>query len=75
MQVFYSLLLWNSFSVLIPPSAPAAAQKAAAASILGFRRFTMTGKALVFLTAVSGAFVAGLDAGLTYNSFPLMAGR
>ena len=24
---------------------------------------------------VSGAFVAGLDAGLVYNSFPLMAGR
>jgi cytochrome c oxidase assembly protein subunit 15 len=30
---------------------------------------------LVFMTAVSGAFVAGLDAGLTYNSFPLMAGK
>ncbi|EGG02756.1 uncharacterized protein MELLADRAFT_49716 [Melampsora larici-populina 98AG31] len=27
---------------------------------------------LVFLTAVSGAFVAGLDAGLVYNTFPLM---
>ena len=24
---------------------------------------------------VSGAFVAGLDAGLVYNSFPLMAGK
>ena len=33
----------------------------------------MTG--LVFLTAVSGAFVAGLDAGLLYNTFPLMDGR
>ncbi|KAI9433261.1 cytochrome oxidase assembly protein-domain-containing protein [Lactarius indigo] len=30
---------------------------------------------LVFLTAVSGAFVAGLDAGLVYNEFPLMGGR
>lgn len=27
---------------------------------------------LVFLTALSGAFVAGLDAGLIYNSFPKM---
>ena len=35
----------------------------------------MGAKGLVFLTAVSGAFVAGLDAGLTYNSFPLMAGK
>ncbi|KNC85181.1 hypothetical protein SARC_02638 [Sphaeroforma arctica JP610] len=30
---------------------------------------------LIFLTALSGAFVAGLDAGLTYNSFPKMADR
>ena len=28
---------------------------------------------LVFLTVLSGAFVAGNDAGLAYNSFPLMA--
>lgn len=31
--------------------------------------------AFVFLTALSGAFVAGLDAGLLYNEFPLMGGR
>ena len=31
--------------------------------------------ALIILTILSGAFVAGLDAGLTYNSFPLMDGR
>ncbi|KAF8916807.1 cytochrome oxidase assembly protein-domain-containing protein [Mucidula mucida] len=30
---------------------------------------------MVFLTAMSGAFVAGLDAGLLYNEFPLMGGR
>lgn len=29
---------------------------------------------LVFLTAISGAFVAGLDAGLIYNDFPFMGG-
>ncbi len=29
---------------------------------------------LVFVTAFSGALVAGLDAGLTYNTFPLMDG-
>ena len=28
---------------------------------------------LVFLTIISGAFVAGNDAGLAYNTFPLMA--
>lgn len=30
--------------------------------------------ALAFLTALSGAFVAGLDAGLIYNEFPTMGG-
>lgn len=30
---------------------------------------------LVFLTAVAGAFVAGLNAGLAYNTFPLMGGK
>ncbi len=31
--------------------------------------------ALAFLTILSGGFVAGLDAGMIYNSFPLMDGR
>ena len=31
--------------------------------------------ALVFATAIAGAFVAGLDAGRAYNTFPLMGGR
>ncbi len=37
-------------------------------------RFAVGLAALVFLTALSGAFVAGLDAGLAYNTFPLMDG-
>ena len=36
------------------------------------RIMTHITKALVFLTAMSGAFVAGLDAGLIYNNFPKM---
>ena len=31
--------------------------------------------AWVFVTVISGAFVAGLDAGRAFNSFPLMEGR
>jgi len=30
---------------------------------------------LVFATAIAGAFVAGIDGGMAYNSFPLMGGR
>lgn len=39
--------------------------------------YRWAGRLLVFafLTIVAGAFVAGLDAGLTYNTFPLMDGR
>ncbi|KZO92205.1 electron transfer protein 1 [Calocera viscosa TUFC12733] len=40
-----------------------------------FRLATYGVGALVLLTALSGAFVAGLDAGLIYNEFPLMGGR
>lgn len=36
------------------------------------RRLVNSVTGLVFLTAGSGAFVAGLDAGLVYNTFPLM---
>lgn len=40
-----------------------------------FRKMAHITAGLVFLTAISGAFVAGLDAGLLYNEFPLMGGR
>jgi heme a synthase len=31
--------------------------------------------ALVFLTAIAGAFLAGINGGLAFNTFPLMGGR
>jgi len=40
-----------------------------------FARYSKLLTGLVFVTALSGAFVAGLDAGLLYNEFPLMGGR
>ncbi|KAF8639665.1 hypothetical protein AX17_000929 [Amanita inopinata Kibby_2008] len=40
-----------------------------------FKRQAWALAGLVLLTALSGAFVAGLDAGLLYNEFPLMGGR
>ncbi|KAF5363764.1 hypothetical protein D9756_000761 [Leucocoprinus leucothites] len=43
--------------------------------VKGFKRLSWALTGLVFLTALSGAFVAGLDAGLLYNEFPLMGGR
>lgn len=44
-------------------------------SIARFRGLSHLALGMVFFTAVSGAFVAGLDAGLVYNEFPTMGGR
>jgi cytochrome c oxidase assembly protein subunit 15 len=38
-------------------------------------RLTMILAVAVFVTMMSGAFVAGLKAGFSYNTFPLMAGK
>jgi cytochrome c oxidase assembly protein subunit 15 len=65
--VIYAAILWTVLDLLWPrpPRAlPAALLPRAAAAIVG----------LVFLTLLAGGFVAGLNAGLTYNTFPLMDG-
>ena len=41
----------------------------------GLRRATTLLTGLVFITILSGGFVAGLKAGLAYNTFPLMDGH
>lgn len=69
--VLYSLLFWSSKSVL----RPALPWDQVTPALLRFRKLVMASKGLVFLTLVSGAFVAGLDAGLVYNSFPKFADR
>nr|SVE77553.1 EOG090X04TT [Daphnia lumholtzi]SVE78181.1 EOG090X04TT [Daphnia lumholtzi]SVE78811.1 EOG090X04TT [Daphnia lumholtzi] len=68
--VLYSLFLWTSLHHLIPAKAMEVSKAA-----IKFKRLVHFSKGIVFLTAISGAFVAGLDAGLVYNSYPLMAGR
>merc|ERR1712242_181139 len=79
-MVLYSFMLWNSLSILKPTAKTiqesiAKLPKDKIQALLSVRKLAMGTKGLVFFTAVSGAFVAGLDAGLTYNSFPLMAGK
>ena len=41
----------------------------------GLKRLAIFVIALVSLTVMSGALVAGIDAGLSYNTFPLMGGQ
>lgn len=75
-HLFFAFLLYTGFvssalDHLLPLKQPvltAGALKAAA----NFRKLAHATKGMIFLTALSGAFVAGLDAGLVYNSFPKM---
>ncbi|XP_013409546.1 cytochrome c oxidase assembly protein COX15 homolog [Lingula anatina] len=69
--ILYSLFLWGSLSHLLTPQMVSGA-------IPGLRKLqglAHANLALIFLTAMSGAFVAGLDAGLVYNSWPKMADK
>ena len=66
--VLYAALLWTALS-LWRADAPAPASSPA------LRRWTAATCALVAVTVVAGGFVAGLRAGLTYNTWPLMDGR
>lgn len=44
-------------------------------SLNGLRRYARVLPFVIFFTLLSGGFVAGLDAGFTYNTFPLMDGE
>lgn len=68
--IIYGYMFWVALDLLHPrPEPMAESQRAprarAAWGLIG----------LIGLTIVSGALVAGLRAGLTYNTFPLMDGR
>merc|ERR1711973_814641 len=69
--VLYSFLFWSAKSVL----RPSITWSQVTPSMAAFRKLAISSKALAFITLVSGAFVAGLDAGLVYNSFPKFADR
>uniref|UniRef100_UPI00358E68C5 heme A synthase COX15 isoform X2 n=1 Tax=Myxine glutinosa TaxID=7769 RepID=UPI00358E68C5 len=65
--LLYSGSLAQGLALLLPPL-----NLTHSAALLKLKYFAKGTTALVFLTALSGALVAGLDAGLVYNSFPLM---
>lgn len=86
----YATLVWTTLDLIRPQpvlarfasaaataaqSAVAAAAKQQAAGGLALRARVLPLAALVGVTAVSGAFVAGLDAGRAFNTFPLMNGQ
>ncbi|ROV91579.1 hypothetical protein VPNG_09718 [Cytospora leucostoma] len=77
--VCYSWMLLCGLSVLRtrklladPTAASKLVQVLSNPALTPFRRYATALTALVFVTAMSGALVAGLDAGLIYNEFPKM---
>lgn len=71
----YAGLFRSALHILWPAEAIPTKDKAIINAFKKFRMFAHSTKGLVFFTAVSGAFVAGLDAGLVYNSFPKMGDK
>lgn len=86
----YATLVWTTLDLARPSpllsSVAASAKEATHAALAAAARHQATAAAvlrgrvlplslLVGVTAVSGAFVAGLDAGRAYNTFPLMNGQ
>ena len=63
-MLWVALGLWWNDTPEKPPETPR-----------GQRRFAALLGGLVFVTALSGGFVAGLKAGFAYNTFPLMGGH
>lgn len=75
----YTAMLWNGLSILRThgllrdvDAAYAHIRRLKDPSLKIFRRSVAALAVLVFCTAMSGGLVAGLDAGLIYNEFPMM---
>jgi cytochrome c oxidase assembly protein subunit 15 len=80
--VIYAATLWTALGLLRPQPSQAPTRATALPSSArgeglgsGLRLGTDIVLGLVSLTIAAGGFVAGLNAGLIYNTFPLMGGR
>ncbi|RKF57514.1 Electron transfer protein 1, mitochondrial [Golovinomyces cichoracearum] len=75
----FTAMLWNGLAILrthsllsYPRNSHALLQQLNSPTLSPFRKSVAALSVLIFTTALSGAFVAGLDAGLIYNQFPRM---
>ncbi|KAK4683837.1 heme a synthase, partial [Tremellales sp. Uapishka_1] len=71
----YMGMTYTAFGLLKDIRPSASTISLTTSSIMKYRRYVGLAGFMVFFTAVSGAFVAGLDAGLVYNEWPTMGGR
>lgn len=68
--LIFASMFWVALDLLYPRRLSRAAPE-----LRNQRRFALGLVALVFVMALAGALVAGLHAGLVYNTFPLMDGH
>jgi cytochrome c oxidase assembly protein subunit 15 len=79
--IIYSKFLYAALEHLIPSQADGfkfSRLKSVNQNLQLLKRFRLlaySSKSLTFLTIISGAFVAGMDAGLIYNTFPKMSNK
>src|SRR5260221_12102764 len=67
--LIYAAMLWIALDLLFPR------ESQSSPPFRGLRRFAFALVALIFAMVLSGGLVAGIRAGLAYNTFPLMNGR
>ncbi len=74
--LLFAMLLWTALSLLRPPLRPLLQLgRDGPAAPAGLRPLAHTTAGLLVLAMLAGGFVAGIRAGLDYNTFPLMGGR
>ena len=68
--IIYAFILWTILNLAVAEPY----RRLAESVVSGWRKLSLGLLSLVLLTMVSGGFVAGLNAGLIFNTFPLMGG-
>ncbi len=68
--VIYAAMLWVALGLFFPASASQGDDR-----LRSLRQFSLALTSLIFIMVLSGGFVAGIRAGLAYNTFPLMNGH
>lgn len=70
--VIFAAMFWVALGLLSPYSDQ---QRKIHDRLTGLRHFSFSLTTLIFVMVLSGGFVAGIRAGLSYNTFPLMNGH
>ena len=68
--LIYGFILWTIFNLVTTTEY----RRLAESKVAAWRKLSLGLVILVLITIVSGGFVAGLKAGLIFNTFPLMGG-